>query len=251
MESATHNLGNGNFGHLAQSYKIGRRGVPVAVIDYLWSHLGTPEPRILDVGCGTGIPTRQIAQRGGHIVGTDIDATMIATAHEELMDNIDYVVAPTHDLPVPSNSFDAITIFSALHWFTDNASLAELYRVLKLGGIIFVANKRYIGDFVRGQREIFDRYIAGGTPQVKRDYRPRQLLETGGFTRLTEKTFLTAELFDIPSVLAFWQSVSTWNLIPEVVRPAVLTELEKYYTQIASNGTVERELEITVQVAHK
>jgi len=67
----------------------------------------------LDVGCGTGIITRQLAVRRASLTGTDIDSRMLEQAKQHLGKQIDYLVAPTEKLPLPDTSFDAVTAFSA------------------------------------------------------------------------------------------------------------------------------------------
>ncbi|MDP2704417.1 MAG: class I SAM-dependent methyltransferase [bacterium] len=74
--------GYGNFGNLGEEYKKARKGFPQESVDWLWSALSTENPRILDTGCGTGISTRQIAEKGRRVMGSDGDPLMIEKAKE-------------------------------------------------------------------------------------------------------------------------------------------------------------------------
>lgn len=50
------------FGKLSQAYSVARLDYPQEVIDYVIS-FAYKDAKILDLGCGTGIATRQLAQR--------------------------------------------------------------------------------------------------------------------------------------------------------------------------------------------
>jgi ubiquinone/menaquinone biosynthesis C-methylase UbiE len=52
-----------------------------------------------------------------------------------------YVTGSAERIPFSNNTFDAVTAFAAFHWFDNKASLNEIKRVLKPGGIFFVVNK--------------------------------------------------------------------------------------------------------------
>src|SRR5260370_39415966 len=66
---------------------------------------GGPRLRILDVGCGAGYVTLELARAGHHVVGIDISASCIATARQTLATNpfkenfgsLEYHVLPFHD----------------------------------------------------------------------------------------------------------------------------------------------------------
>ena len=81
--------------------------------------------RVLDLGCGTGISTRQLVRDGAKIFGADKDANMIGEAKKEAS-SIQYVVAEAGRLPFGDASFDALTSFAAFHWFTDADSICLL-----------------------------------------------------------------------------------------------------------------------------
>lgn len=94
----------------------------------------------IDIGCGEGHNTRQIAKRGARLVGVDIAKAFIryakeAEQHESL--GIDYRVASAVELPFPGCTFDFATATMSLMDIpeTDRA-LAEAVRVIKPGGFL-------------------------------------------------------------------------------------------------------------------
>src|SRR5688572_476862 len=130
----------GNFRKVREAYAEARLDFPNEVIGYITQHLPFRTALVLDIGCGTGIATRQLRDRGVRVIGSDIDAGMIEEA-EKTSPKISYVVAPAHQLPFENNHFDAVTAFSAFHWFRDKKSLSEIKRVLKKDGRFFIINK--------------------------------------------------------------------------------------------------------------
>ena len=118
----------------------------------LWTRYG-PEPRILDVGCGAGRVTRAVAERGGQIVGVDINEAAIAAARQ-VAPGVEFVRASMTELPMPVGSFDQVWClrfsFNALPTVAERLdTLGELWRVCAPGGtvLIEVFNWYYRGRF--------------------------------------------------------------------------------------------------------
>ena len=95
--------------------------------------------RILDVGCGTGRLTEEIAQTPGiTVVGLDRSAAMLRQActrgQTPVVGLPTYVLADGADLPF-ANAFDAIFSAATLHWIPDHDRLfRSLNTALKPGG---------------------------------------------------------------------------------------------------------------------
>jgi trans-aconitate 2-methyltransferase len=95
--------------------------------------------RILDVGCGNGKTTAEIAARvpQGAVVGVDASAGMIgfATEHGALHPNLQFAVADARDLPY-QREFDLVVSFNALHWIPDqDHALQSIRSTLKDTGL--------------------------------------------------------------------------------------------------------------------
>jgi len=92
-----------------------------------------PGERILDVGCGTGKLTSEIASAGADVVGIDYSPTMIAEARR----NYPILHFETHDacqMPY-SGEFDAVFSNAALHWIQPaQEAAAAMSRALVRGG---------------------------------------------------------------------------------------------------------------------
>ena len=90
--------------------------------------------RVLDIGCGDGRVTAEIATllTDGSIVGVDASHEMIAYAggHDD-RPNIAFRVADAGNLPF-ENEFDLIVSFNALHWLPDpHPPLRSIRRAMK------------------------------------------------------------------------------------------------------------------------
>jgi len=105
----------------------------------LRKHFDPASGAVLDVGCGAGRTTRQLADREFDVTGIDVSERMIRTA-TEMYPDIEFQVADVVDLPFANEAFE-YALFSAygldyVYPETDRlAALEEIYRVLRPGGV--------------------------------------------------------------------------------------------------------------------
>jgi trans-aconitate 2-methyltransferase len=96
---------------------------------------------VLDIGCGNGKITSEIAARvpRGRIVGVDASAKMIAFATEHAgslqFSNLEFAVADARHLAF-NQEFDRVVSFNALHWIPEQALALESIRAaIKPSGV--------------------------------------------------------------------------------------------------------------------
>lgn len=237
----------GNFGKVRDAYVAARQEFPQEVIEYIWQHITVTAPTILDLGCGTGIATRQLAEHtNASIIGCDVDLRMIEAAQEMPISSINYFVAPAKHLPFSDREFDAVTAFSAFHWFRDEQSLAEIQRVLKQGGIFFVINKNDIRGFRTGYKPKLAHLLGKALPNPKDYYDPAVILEEAGFGEVMTKAFPSIEKFSLHDALRHIQSAAAWGEVPVEKESAALELMRQHIAETMVDGQAIRELEVVV-----
>lgn len=116
-----------------QAYARFRPEYPAELAAYLASV--TPERALaVDVGCGSGQLTRQLAEHFQTVIGFDPSADQIA--HAAAQQNVSYACAPAEHLPLPERSTSLITAAQAAHWFDLPRFYAEVRRVAQPGAIL-------------------------------------------------------------------------------------------------------------------
>jgi N-acetylglucosaminyldiphosphoundecaprenol N-acetyl-beta-D-mannosaminyltransferase len=98
--------------------------------------------RVLDLGCGNGCYTEELARRAEFVCGIDLHMPHLQAFQQA----IPRAQGKAEQLPFASDSFDAVTMIEVLeHTNCDTQVLAECFRVLKPGGllVLFVPNKLY------------------------------------------------------------------------------------------------------------
>jgi ubiquinone/menaquinone biosynthesis C-methylase UbiE len=118
----------------AERYERHRPGYPAALIDWLLATAGVgPESRVADLGCGTGISTRLLAERGLDVVGIDPNDSMLARARAQ-GGTARYARGDSTATGLADGALDLVTAAQAFHWFDVPKAMRELARILKPSG---------------------------------------------------------------------------------------------------------------------
>jgi trans-aconitate 2-methyltransferase len=216
--------------------------------------------RILDVGCGNGKTTSEIAARvpQGSVVGVDASAAMIAfaAAHcdPSLHPNLQFAVADARNLPY-RHEYDLVVSFNALHWIPDQShALQSMHAALKPGG------RAQLRMVPKGERKSLEDTIeeARLSPRwagyFKTFHDPYLHLTVEQYVDLAERngfevcrTYTEAKAWDFQSRAAFLAFGSVtfveWTQhLPEVERPAFATDVLDRYRQVAAGAPGEENL---------
>jgi SAM-dependent methyltransferase len=118
------------FGQHAEAYDRYRPDYPDAVIDEVLGPVPTGLD-VLDVGCGTGIAARQMAQRGAKVLGVELAPRMAQIARAQ---GVDVEIAAFEGWDAAGRTFDRVTSAQAWHWLDLPVATAKAASVLRPGG---------------------------------------------------------------------------------------------------------------------
>lgn len=111
-----------------------------------------PGSRVLDLGCGAGLDTLVAAERTGptgEVVGVDFSRAMLARARAATagVEQVRFVEASAHRLPLDQASVDVALVNGLFNLNPHRGAIfAELARVLRPGGVVFVAELILAGE---------------------------------------------------------------------------------------------------------
>jgi ubiquinone/menaquinone biosynthesis C-methylase UbiE len=214
------------FDRNADAYEAARPSYPAEAVAHVVGHGGIgPGRRVLDLAAGTGKLTRLLVPTGADVVAVE----PVAGMRDRLVVSLPGVEA--HDgtaeaLPLPDAAFDAVTVAQAFHWFDAPVALAEISRVLRPGGHLFLIwnTRDRSHDWVR---EFGDLLVDG--PDTERPYDSYYdvdyaavVAEAGGFTPVELWSHAWEQTCDPDLLVARAESVSVVGSLPPADKQRVL-----------------------------
>ena len=150
--------------------------------------------RVLDVGCGGGILSEALAERGASVLGIDLaeSALQAAEAHRAGQ-AVEYRLESSRDAAARGERFDAVTCMEMLEHVADPAAvLRDIHALLKPGGWAFFSTinrtlKARLGAVYAAEYVL--RLVPQGTHQYDWFIRPAEL------SRMAERAGLTPVAF--------------------------------------------------------
>ena len=106
------------------------------------------KPRILDIGCGSGIPTLELARLGqGEVIGIDVDQTALDKfasniAESGLIDRVKAMNCSLINMDFPKETFDIIWSEGSIYAIGFERGLREWKRFLKPGGFMVIHDEQ-------------------------------------------------------------------------------------------------------------
>ena len=150
----------------------------------LSSHL-EPGMRVLELGCGTGYFTRELARLGADVIAVDVSPELLEIAKANCsMPNVRYEIQDASALSYSSAVFDSVVGSSVLHHLEIKEALQEIYRVLKAGGAIYFTEPNMLNPQIAIQKNVpWVKRKLGDSPDETAFFRwpLRGLLEKTGY----------------------------------------------------------------------
>eukprot|EP00877_Chromochloris_zofingiensis_P002045 jgi/Chrzof1/11841/Cz06g12010.t1 len=140
---ALHEVAKVGFGLQVAAYEKARPGYPDEAIQHCIERLNLDHgPKaVLDLAAGTGKLTRQLAAYPNLTIQAAEPSEGMRASFKDILPDIPIVDATASTLPFESESFDAVFVGQAFHWFATREALLEIHRVLRpAGGLALLWN---------------------------------------------------------------------------------------------------------------
>ena len=120
------------------NYSLYRPGYHPSLIDYV-KNIIPKNAIVADIGCGTGILTKQLLDNNIKTIGIEPNVDMLNKAKKYLSGyKCKFINAYAENTLLDNNSIDLIVIATALHWFNLDDFIKESKRILKSNGKVAV-----------------------------------------------------------------------------------------------------------------
>lgn len=196
------------FSNRATDYVKGRPSYPAAAIDQMLEGLGTPSQLVAaDIGAGTGISSRLLAERQVRVIAIEPNAAMrqAAACHS----NVEFRDATAEATNLADASMDLVTCFQSFHWFNPETTLLEFRRILKsVGRLALVWNERdRLNEFTANYTHLIQT-ASNNHPAEQRRVAVEPLLASSLFPHLQHYTFTYRQELDLAGLISRTMSTS-------------------------------------------
>ncbi len=207
---------------------------------------------IVELGCGTAIHTERLAgaDRGRTVMAFDVDTVQIER-HQQRTDlpGVSFELGGAESIALPDASADVVCMFKSLHHVPLAAldtALDEIARVLKQGGLAYISEPVFAGEFNEIIRLFNDEEVVreAAFEAVKR------AVDAGHLELVEEIFFLTPSRFTDFS--DFEQRILGATHLDLALSPTTLAEIKARFEACqAADGSAEYQVPMRVDLLRK
>ncbi|MCC9311218.1 methyltransferase domain-containing protein [Kitasatospora sp. RB6PN24] len=252
MTDVQHQTHANSFGAVAAEYDRARPSYPPRLFEEIERLAGRPlrGADVLDVGAGTGIATRLLAERGARVIAVEPSGGMAAQLHA-VSPEIPVVKGVGDDLPCHDESADLVTYAQAFHWTDPDRSIPEALRVLRPGGALVLfwnlkdRSVDWLAEQERRHAAALPSYHYYGTMNAVTEPLSRHPLEVSGATVRWERTIT------VDDVITDLRSKSYFAVAEPELRESVLADDRAWLLGLFPDGRVVEPYTVDLTVAVK
>ena len=197
------------FSSRAEDYAKHRPTYPPEAIDLALADLGDPTDLIAaDIGAGTGISARLLADRGVQVMAIEPNAAMRAAAAPH--PRVEFRAGTAEQTGLANQASDLVLCCQSFHWFNQPLALAEFHRILKPGGrVALVWNDRDETDpFTQEHGQIIHQFSEPRVYDNKLRKAPDALANSPLFTHFRSQVFQHRQPLDRNGLIGLALSAS-------------------------------------------
>jgi len=126
----------------AAKYRLSRPEHPAAIVEAVVAFLregytGAALSQALDVGCGSGLSTKNLVPHFPRVLGVDVSSAMVEEARSSHpLAGLEFATGSADHLPLPDASVQVVMAGRAIHYFNQEQFFQEVHRVLAPGGVV-------------------------------------------------------------------------------------------------------------------
>ncbi len=254
MSHAEHDALRRSFDDAADAYARVRPGYPPALFDGL-AELGglSRDARVLEIGCGTGQATRDLARRW-RVVAVELGERLAAGARRELADLPDVeIVTADFDQWADPRTFDAVFAATAYHWLDPAHRATRCAARLRAAGALAIVTSWHDveGDAFWSQvQPFYARWSPPDVPTPNMPDLPAELAACGAFENVTERAYPFAIRLDADDYLALLDTFSGHRIMDREPKRRLYAAIHDRISA-QPGGTVERPYGCRLTVARR
>lgn len=212
----------------AELYGATRQSYPAAIVDAVFATAAAgPGATVLEIGCGAGQLTQQLAGRGLSVTAIDIGVMMTEAARRAVPDPAVRFQASSFEEFTGGGPFDLIVSGTAFHWVDPRVGWAKAARLLRPGGwlALLTTGEHYPEPFRTQLRDLWVKYSRRAEPWADRPAWAAGLRETTLFGEPVEARHTRALRLPADTVLGVERTRATFLSYREQDRAGFTADL--------------------------